>query len=373
MFIYRKSDKNDKETILVVRTDAIGDFVLWLEAAKEYTTVFPKERYRLVLLGNELWTEIAKEVLEFDEIWPVSRIKLKRDLRYRFKTIKKIRNGNFDKVIYPTYSRELILGDCIVRASGATERIGSAGDSSNQAEFKKNISDRWYTRLILSTFAPLMELERNTEFMHGLGSKMHISLPVLRTKAYTPEEIINLTDYYVIFPGASWTGRQWPVMNFSEIAERIYATTGWTGIICGGQHEVELGEILKNNSKAPLCSLIGKTSILELITTISKANLVLTNDTSAVHFSAALSVPSICIVGGGHFGRFVPYSVSLNQCFTPRAVNYQMSCYNCNWNCIYNTGEGEAVPCISNVSIESVWNETRRVIERRVYAESANN
>ena len=40
------------DRILAVRLDAIGDFVLWLEAARALRTLYPPGRYHLTLLGN---------------------------------------------------------------------------------------------------------------------------------------------------------------------------------------------------------------------------------------------------------------------------------------------------------------------------------
>ena len=37
------------------------------------------------------------------------------------------------------------------------------------------------------------------------------------------------------------------------------------------------------------------------------ASCVISNDTGPAHLSIALSVPTVVIIGGGHFGSFVPY------------------------------------------------------------------
>ena len=62
-----------------------------------------------------------------------------------------------------------MIGDSLVRASGAKQRIGSAGDLSNISDFEKSISDCWYTHLVPSSSAPVSELERNAEFLHSVG------------------------------------------------------------------------------------------------------------------------------------------------------------------------------------------------------------
>ncbi len=40
---------------------------------------------------------------------------------------------------------------------------------------------------------------------------------------------------------------------------------------------------------------------------ISETELLISNDTSAIHIAAAVGTPFICISNGSHFGRFHPY------------------------------------------------------------------
>jgi len=53
--------------------------------------------------------------------------------------------------------------------------------------------------------------------------------------------------------------------------------------------------------------LMGKTSLPQLLDVINHAALVVSNDTGPAHLSIALGTPTLVIVGGGHFGCFVPY------------------------------------------------------------------
>ncbi|MBT4662351.1 MAG: lipopolysaccharide heptosyltransferase family protein, partial [Candidatus Marinimicrobia bacterium] len=47
--------KNKLELVLLIRQDAIGDFVMWLDTAKEYRELYPSENNRIVLVGNAVW------------------------------------------------------------------------------------------------------------------------------------------------------------------------------------------------------------------------------------------------------------------------------------------------------------------------------
>ena len=362
----RRTNEGIKERILLVKLDAIGDFILWLDAAKALRELFPAIKYEVMLLGNRTWSSLAEALPYFDTVWSIDRQKFFKNPVYRFKMLKKIRKAGFDIVVQPTFSREFLYGDAVVRVSGAEKRVGSQGDSSNIKPWQKQISDRRYTQLIPTTKKPLMELERNAEFMRGLGlSEFKADIPELAILNHTPLGI-NTKDYYVLFPGAGAEFRQWPLSRFSDLARRIYRITGWIGIICGGPGMETLGKILEQNTDIPLQNWAGRTSLQELIAIIARAHILVGNETSAVHIAAAVSTPSVCIVGGGHYGRFIPYCLETEtKKPLPVDVVHKMDCFGCNWRCIYSIPKGTSAPCMGKISVNVVWNSVAKILKGR--------
>ena len=49
LWIASSKQKNKFELVLLVRQDAIGDFILWLDTAKKYRNLFPQEKYKILL------------------------------------------------------------------------------------------------------------------------------------------------------------------------------------------------------------------------------------------------------------------------------------------------------------------------------------
>lgn len=282
--------------------------------------------------------------------------------------MKKVRQAGFDMVIQPVFSREFLFGDAIVKISGAKERIGSQGDYSNINPWQKRISDRWYTRLIPATKEPLMELERNAEFMRGLGlADFRAGIPELLPSCTIPVDI-NLKDYYILFPGVSAKIRQWPLSQFKELAVRIYQNTGWVGFVCGGHGEELLGKRLVQDVDVPLQNWVGRTSLQELAAIIRGARVVIGNETSAIHMATAVSTQAVCILGGGHFGRFMPYRLEMEaKKILPVPVVHKMNCFGCNWHCIYPIPKGNAAPCVTKISVNAVWDETIKILKRENY------
>lgn len=358
--------KRSKGKILFVKLDAIGDFILWLNAAKKCRELFPKGEHKITLLGNHAWTSLAEKIPYFDEVWPLDRHKFLENIAYRFKVLKKIRQAGFDTVIQPVFSREFLFGDAIVRICGAKERIGSQGDYSNIQPWQKRISDRWHTQLIPVTKEPIMELERNAEFVRGLGlTEFRAGVPELPVSSSPPVDM-NVKDYYVLFPGAGLRLKQWSLSNFKELADLIYRATGWVGVICGERREESLGKILERDMDIPLQNWVGRTSLQELIAIIARAHLLVGNDTSAIHIASAVSKPSICILGGGHYGRFMPYRLEMEtKKPLPRAVIHKMDCFGCNWHCIYDIPKGNAAPCVEKISVNGVWNSVVKILKSR--------
>ncbi|SVD02106.1 uncharacterized protein METZ01_LOCUS354960, partial [marine metagenome] len=111
------SRNNQLKLILIIRQDAIGDFVMWLDTAKEYRKLYPPDKYKIVLAGNKIWCDLAEELPYWDKVIPVDVKQFKTFSSYRWKLLRKIRKLKIETAIQPTFSREFYHGDALVRAS----------------------------------------------------------------------------------------------------------------------------------------------------------------------------------------------------------------------------------------------------------------
>jgi ADP-heptose:LPS heptosyltransferase len=355
---------------MIVRLDGIGDFILWLDAAPALVKHYREREMRTILIANSLWAAWASELDIFDEVVAVDVHKFQRNPLFRYRIGRRIRRLCCSIAIEPTYSRNRLLGDAAIRMSGAGERIGSAGDTSNTDARQKQIADLWYTRLIPADPSPKMELIRNAEFIRNFCEPgFRAKVPKLNSSKLlrADDAFLSATSwkpYYVLFPGASWDGKQWPVSKFVEVADRLYRQTGWQGVVCGGPSDIELAETLCSRSAAPLLNWAGRTDLAQLAAVLSTARLLLTNDTSAVHIAAACGVPTVCLLGGGHYGRFMPYETEMvSSQPLPRAVFHAMPCFGCLWRCIYERSSGDPVACIAKIDAEQVWQEVSEILQ----------
>ncbi|MDP3759114.1 MAG: glycosyltransferase family 9 protein [Ramlibacter sp.] len=351
-----------KTGVALIRLDAIGDFIIWLDSAKEYRRLFPAQK--IVLLANTAWADLACGLPYWDEVWTLDLQRFTRKPLYRWMLLRKISQANFAVAIQPTFSRAFMYGDSVIRATRATQRIGSVGDMSNISAKDKAVGDSWYTRLLPASPNPLMELQRNAEFIsHLTDETFKESLPALPILATLPKRLQPQSAYFILFPGASWHGRQWPTQFFIQLLERLDQHYGWQAVLCGSPAEGDLGQVIAHGTQVACLNLIGQSTLAELAELIRGARILIGNETSAVHFAAAVGTPAVCILGGGHFGRFMPYPDTLGG-LKPLIATHPMPCFNCNWRCNQTRDPAGPVPCLSQISVELVMSQTMMAIEQ---------
>lgn len=349
--------------LLLVRLDAIGDFVLWLDSAKEFRSLYPNKR--ITLCVNSVVYDLAKALPHWDEVVRVDIKRFGRNFIYRFKLQRLLRARGFDTVIQPTFSRVFLQGDAVVRATGAKHRIGSVGDVTNSHPILKQISDMWYTKLVPAAAGQMMELERNAEFTRNLSGRVfNAHLPVLLKLADLSEALKVQSPYFIVFPGASWAGRQWPIAKFAQVASRLHETKGWIPVLCGGTSDrLVCQSVIDQSGVSCAVNLAGQTNLVGLTELLRSAALLISNETSAVHIAVAVSTPTVCVLGGGHYGRFMPYPSDIGDGESVVAI-HKMPCFNCNWHCTQPHSVGGPVPCISNVTVKSVLERVATVLSR---------
>jgi len=349
LFKFFAKFRSPQKRILIIKTDAIGDFILFrnfIEITKK-SEIF--KDHQVDLLGNKLWQDIA---VQYDSKFIGDFFFINPDELYEaplttFKLALRLFKNNYETVLQSTFARTFI-NDGLAGFTAAKQIIGFEGDTERINVKYKNKTDRFYTTKMLLTVSIKFEFERSRFFFENvLRQPVTINGPSIPVNNGQRSGII-------IFPGAGVLKRSWEAEKFVSLIKLILQHTSQPVYLAGGPAELQIGEYLTKNLP-PNCvdNLIGKTSLPQLIELIGNAALIIANETVAIHIGAATQTKAVCILGGGHFGRFSPYpDYILNK---PVCIYEKMACYNCNWNCIYQTMENEPYPCIANVSLEKVW------------------
>lgn len=366
----RPGEKEDsRRELLLVRVDAIGDFILWLDSFRELREIYPPEEWRITLVGNEIWRDLADEMPHADRYWFVDVDKFRRNFIYRTSWLRRLRSARFDLAISPVYSRRALTSDSLCGLSGAAERIANEGGGANITGFERRLTNRWFTQLIPAAGTQKHELERNAAFLTQLcGTTVEPRVGTFPASARKGFPEIK-GDYFLISASASDPRKCWPIENLAVTARQIYGATSWAPVLVGGAGDCEQSARLRLAAPdLPWIDLTGRTQLDQIVSVVKSSRLCVCNDTMLVHLCAAVETPVVAILGGGHFGEFLPYPEGLSHAVRP--VFHQMRCFGCNWECDHRDYDGKHWPCISEIGVASVVKQIEKLSPHKEASES---
>ena len=347
----------DCKKALIVRPDAIGDFIVFSNCLSYFRQLHPDAR--ISMLMQDKVAVLAQHCPFIDEVITFQESQVS-DGQYRAGLITKLQNKHFDITYYPVYSRSPV-GDYITLNSGAARTIAFEGDLSNIDIEQKTQNDALYTELIPSKSGEMLESDRDLEFVKWLVVKAQKSRPTIwiseQEEAFVENLLAehNVDRFAVIAPFAQAEKREWPLNKWKQVLETFPHETF---VIIGGPEKTQkANELMAATSHDKLLNFCGKTSILQSAALIKRSRLFVGSESGPAHMAVAFDIPNVVIIGGGHFGRFMPYSPSTTLVCCP------MNCFHCNWRCRYRT---KVALCISQISAETVVKAILSATERAV-------
>jgi ADP-heptose:LPS heptosyltransferase len=111
--------------------------------------------------------------------------------------------------------------------------------------------------------------------------------------------------YVCLHPGASVPERRWPAGRFAAVG-RALASRGRTLVLTGSGAETGLTAAVARGVRAPVLDLAGRTELGTLAALLSRARLLICNDTGVSHLAGALGVPSVVLSTGDNPARWAP-------------------------------------------------------------------
>ncbi len=171
------------------------------------------------------------------------------------------------------------------------------------------------------------EYQRYLEVVSLLNPQMKDISPHISVTAQDLEEVERVIgkvhDYVVIHPGASDIRRRWSPKNFSQVAEYLIKK-GEMVVINGVIEEKDITQEVIDNIKGKVIDLTGRLNILGLVGLLSKAKLVISNDTGPLHLAGALNIPSVGLFWCGNLINAGLPTRSLNRPLLSWVVNCPM-------------------------------------------------
>ena len=332
LIISQSSQIPTTKSLLLIRLDSIGDYVLVRNFFYALKKNIRYKNHTITLCGNVIWKDLAENFDKYifdDFIW-LDRKKFNNNPFYKYKLLKNIYKSGFEVVIDTTFSREILYGDSIVNTSRAKERIGSTGSPDSYVLWKRNLlTNRFYTNLLPQSSKNFFEFYRNKElFENILQEHIELNKPHLDCS----EIEINLPtskEFAIIFPGAQDEKRKWSSTNFEAVIEQLIQKFDLYIIIAGSSSDSAISrKMIKCQTSKSCFDMTGKTTLPQLARLISLSKILISNETSAIHFAAAVGTPFICISNGNHFGRFNPYPKEMNincRYFYPEDIEKNLS------------------------------------------------
>ena len=325
--------KKPLRKILVIKPSSLGDIVHSLPFLNALRDSFPKaEIHWIIAKGLEGLLEGHPMI---NRLWIINKDDWKRikgvrttikELRSLFKSLKAER---YDIVID---LQGLLRSGILAKATGAPVRIGFKEAREGSRIF--------YTHTVKAD-RDVHAVDKYLEMAKFLGcdtSEVKFPFPLSFASFAAGEPVrggqlsplsFQLPDKYaVIVPGARWETKRWSPERFGQLASMMHVKS----IVVGGESDIDIADIVVRNSGSNAVSIVGRTSLKELIEIMRNARFVVTNDSGPMHIAAALNVPVFAIFGPTNPLRTGPYGkphvvirreLECSPCYKKKCKNIQ--------------------------------------------------
>ncbi len=279
---------SDYKTIAVIQTAFLGDFVLSLPLFQVIRNNAPDSK--IIAVCTPISTQTASLSKAIDKIIPYD----KRNKNKGYEGIKNIadelKDEQVDLIIAPHRSLRTTM---LSKMSGAKFSIG----------FDKNALSFLYSRKVKYEITQ-HEILRNLSLLSAFEdiNRIYNSVDLQFTDSVKTdvEGILNAYNInqqkkiIVLAPGSVWATKKWKIEHFATVAEML-TESGHKVLIIGAKEDRE--DAAQIVSKSGAINLCGETSIPQSIYLLSKANLLITNDSAPTHFAGLVNCPTMTIYG----------------------------------------------------------------------------
>lgn len=295
--------ESTKKNILILKTDALGDWVLFSRFLSSLIQEMKDTHFTIV--GDVGIVPWMKAMIAHDrlEIISIHNKKFKTSLSERNVWIKEVFTQRyFSEIWVCNSSRDLYISDYIIGHIQGGIKKGPTNDGVLIASIWSALTDANYTKLYSRGGGH--ELYRIQHYLEQLtGSNLLI-------ENQNPLEQSISDKYVFIAPGAGHSSRCWSPEKYIQVAQWLKS---YDIQVCwaGSKAEAPLLQKCQLNSNHGL--VLQNASPTEVIQHMKRAACWLGNDSGLLHLAVSLSVPTICISNGNHYGRFVPYPPELSK------------------------------------------------------------
>ncbi|MDP6849293.1 MAG: glycosyltransferase family 9 protein [Kiritimatiellia bacterium] len=357
--------QRQRQRVLILRPDNIGDAVLFSGALKSLRRRWPDARIDLALQPHvrnlfDLCPYVDR-VVSTNRLFPWRLLKGSK-IRGAWKLAELLREERFPSFWYPSYDTvicpvsgltEEILG--VIRRIRAQEKLGYTGARLNleprMAEenrpeavftggFRLAPDDHW-----------IQELPRTRAFLQSCGIEADDLSPEFWLSA-DDEKFGESTipgGVLGLFPGSTSKFRLWPVEKWQDLLNR--QTLSKTIVAFGSAQDDPMIEGILSvcpDVGFECLNLAGKTTLRQLVACIKRCSALVSMETSGLHVAVACGIPAVALMGGHHFGRYYPWGDPAAH----RTAQVDMECFPCRKECKYGDYR-----CVPGIPVDTVLEE----------------
>ena len=122
--------------------------------------------------------------------------------------------------------------------------------------------------------------------------------------------------------GAGWATKRWPPAGFAALIDRLHREFDLPTALLGGKGDAAIAQEVAGLCAATPASLVGETSVRELVALVRLASVHVGGDTGSTHLAAALGVPAVGLYGLTRPQRSCPYG-QIDRCHhDPRGLSF---------------------------------------------------
>jgi ADP-heptose:LPS heptosyltransferase len=260
----------------------------------------------------------------------------------------------------------------VVRQFRAKYKSGISGDLINQTEEDDLYAESAYTeRLRLpDNRGKEHELIITRDFLDFLG--ISVSEKDVRPEFWLSSDDSAWADSRIpdrkgevvlaLSPASSmFWGRSYPPEKYKDIFHALGDYTFRVVLFGTASEKQFISCVIKAiedcSNISAVCDLAGQSTLRQMAAAFSRCDVILAAETAAAHIAVALNKPAVCIMGGGHFGRFYPWG----DPETSRVAHIPMDCYWCNWHCRHSR-----IKCIQEIPPDTITHELKYLLENAV-------
>jgi predicted lipopolysaccharide heptosyltransferase III len=282
---YRRSMK-----ILLLQLKRIGDLVLTLPAMRALREKFPQADVTLVVAAQ--CAELLPAISTVDHAY-VGHRNL-RDIGLFFTIARR----KFDCCVDFTQNDRTAI---LTFLSGAPKRIGASRVQVRSARRARVYNEFAHLRL-----KEMHTIDYNLALLEPLGitnARVDLRLDLPEHARAKARELLHAAhidnDFVVVHPGSARAEKFWEAERWAAVIAHAQTQLQTSVVMTAGKWRFEQEHIrrIKQRAGNAIVDLSGKTDLLTLAAVISRARLLVTVDSAAMHLAATQRTPQVILFG----------------------------------------------------------------------------